>query len=55
MIDAVEIFADSVTDLIFDAQTLELELSVSHLYAPKASASITGRRYKWVCRRRPPR
>ena len=47
--DMVETFADSVTGLIFDGQTLRIELSVTRLDEVKPNAPITGRRYP-ACR-----
>ena len=47
--DLVETFADSVTGLIFDGQTLRIEFSVTRLDEVKPNAPITGRRYP-TCR-----
>src|ERR1700751_2484156 len=47
--DMVENFADSVTGLIFDGQTLRIEFSVTRLDEVKPHAPITGRRYP-TCR-----
>jgi len=47
--DIVETFADSVTGLIFDGQTLRVEFSVTRLDEVKPNAPITGRRYP-TCR-----
>jgi len=44
-----EIFADSVTGLYFDGQTLRMELSVTRLDDVKQNTAITGRRYP-ACR-----
>jgi hypothetical protein len=44
-----EIFADSVTGLYFDGQTLRMELSVTRLDDVKQNTPITGRRYP-ACR-----
>ncbi len=47
--DMVETFADSVTGLIFDGQTLRIEFGVTRFDEVKAGAPITGRRYP-ACR-----
>jgi hypothetical protein len=47
--DMVETFADSVSGLIFDGQTLRIEFSVTRFDEVKADAPITGRRYP-ACR-----
>ena len=47
--DMVETFADSITGLIFDGQTLRIELGVTRFDDVKANAPITGRRYP-ACR-----
>ena len=47
--DMVETFADSVTGLIFDGQTLRIEFGVTRLDDVKPNAPITGRRYP-ACR-----
>jgi hypothetical protein len=47
--DMVETFADSVTGLLFDGQTLRVELGVTRFDEVKPNAPITGRRYP-VCR-----
>jgi hypothetical protein len=47
--DMVETFADSVTGLIFDGQTLRIEFGVTRLDDVKPNAQITGRRYP-ICR-----
>jgi len=47
--DMAETFADSVTGLIFDGQTLRIEFGVTRLDNVSANAPITGRRYP-ACR-----
>ncbi|HEX3939322.1 MAG TPA: hypothetical protein VHX43_17595 [Xanthobacteraceae bacterium] len=47
--DMVETFADSITGLIFDGQTLRIELGVTRFDDVKANTAITGRRYP-ACR-----
>jgi len=47
--DMVETFADSITGLIFDGQTLRIEFGVTRFDDVKANSSITGRRYP-ACR-----
>jgi hypothetical protein len=47
--DMAETFADSVTGLIFDGQTLRIEFGVTGFDNVKANAPITGRRYP-ACR-----
>jgi hypothetical protein len=47
--DMVETFADSVTGLIFDGQTLRVEFGVTRFDDVKPNAPITGRRYP-ACR-----
>ena len=47
--DMVETFADSVTGLIFDGQTLRIEFGVTRFDEIKPNAPITGRRYP-ACR-----
>ena len=47
--DMVETFADSVTGLIFDGQTLRIEFGVTRFDDVKPNAPITGRRYP-ACR-----
>lgn len=47
--DMVETFADSVTGLIFDGQTLRIEFGVTRFDDVKANTQITGRRYP-ACR-----
>ena len=42
--DMVETFADSVTGLIFDGQTLRIEFGVTRFDDVKPNAPITGRR-----------
>jgi len=44
-IDMVETFADSVTGLIFDGQTLRIEFGVTRFDDAKTNSPITGRRY----------
>jgi hypothetical protein len=43
--DIQEHFADSVTGLLFDGQTLRLEFAVTRFDELKPNAPITGRRY----------
>jgi len=45
----VETFADSVTGLIFDGQTLRIEFGVTRFDDVKPNSQITGRRYP-ACR-----
>ena len=45
----VETFADSVTGLIFDGQTLRIEFGVTRFDDVKPNTPITGRRYP-ACR-----
>jgi hypothetical protein len=45
----VETFADSITGLIFDGQTLRIEFGVTRFDDVKANTPITGRRYP-ACR-----
>ena len=47
--DMSETFADSVTGLIFDGQTLRIEFGVTRFDEMKPNAPITGRRYP-ACR-----
>jgi hypothetical protein len=47
--DIGETFADSITGLIFDGQTLRIEFGVTRLDEVKANTPITGRRYP-ACR-----
>ena len=47
--DIEETFADSVTGLVFDGQTLRIEFGVTRLDEVKTNAPITGRRYP-ACR-----
>ena len=47
--DMVETFADSVTGLIFDGQTLRIEFGVTRFDDVKPNAPISGRRYP-ACR-----
>ena len=47
--DMVETFADSVTGLIFDGQTLRIEFGVTRFDDVKPNTPITGRRYP-ACR-----
>src|SRR6266568_9096484 len=47
--DMVETFADSVTGLIFDGQTLRIDFGVTRFDDMKPNAPITGRRYP-ACR-----
>jgi hypothetical protein len=43
--DIEETFADSVSGLIFDGQTLRIEFAVTRLDEVKANTPLTGRRY----------
>jgi hypothetical protein len=47
--DVAETFADCVTGLLFDGQTLRLEFGVTRLDEVKPNTPITGRRYP-ACR-----
>ena len=47
--DLAETFADSVSGLVFDGQTLRIEFAVTRLDEVKTGAPITGRRYP-ACR-----
>lgn len=47
--DVAETFADSVSGLVFDGQTLRLEFAVTRLDEVKPNVPITGRRYP-TCR-----
>lgn len=47
--DLPETFADSITGLVFDGQTLRVEFAVTRLDEVKPGAPITGRRYP-ACR-----
>lgn len=47
--DVAETFADSVSGLVFDGQTLRIEFAVTRLDEVKPGAAITGRRYP-ICR-----
>jgi hypothetical protein len=47
--DLEEVFADSVTGLIFDGQTLRIEFGVTRFDEVKPNTPITGRRYP-ACR-----
>jgi hypothetical protein len=47
--DMEETFADSITGLIFDGQTLRIEFGVTRFDDVKGGAPITGRRYP-ACR-----
>ena len=47
--EVAETFADSITSLIFDGQSLRIEFGVTRLDEVKANAPITGRRYT-ACR-----
>lgn len=47
--DVSETFADSISGLIFDGQTLRIEFAVTRLDEVKPNAPITGRRYP-ICR-----
>jgi len=47
--DVAETFADSVSGLVFDGQTLRIEFAVTRLDEVKPNTPITGRRYP-ACR-----
>src|ERR1700728_4932048 len=47
--DVAETFADSVSGLIFDGQTLRIEFAVTRLDEVKPNEPLTGRRYP-ACR-----
>jgi hypothetical protein len=47
--DMVETFADSITGLMFDGQTLRIEFGVTRFDEIKPNAPISGRRYP-ACR-----
>jgi hypothetical protein len=47
--EVAETFADSVTGLLFDGQTLRIEFAVTRLDEMKPNSPITGRRYP-ACR-----
>jgi hypothetical protein len=47
--ECAEIFADSVTSLYFDGQTLRLELGITRFDEVKQNAPLTARRYP-ACR-----
>ncbi len=47
--DLEETFADSISGLLFDGQTLRLEFGVTRLDEVKQNAPLTGRRYP-ACR-----
>jgi hypothetical protein len=47
--DIGEVFADSISGLVFDGQTLRIEFGVTRLNEVKPNTPITGRRYP-ACR-----
>jgi len=47
--EVAETFADSITNVTFDGQTLRLELAVTRLDDVKPNTPLTGRRYP-ACR-----
>jgi hypothetical protein len=47
--DVAETFADSITGVVFDGQTLRIEFGVTRLDEVKPNTPITGRRYP-ACR-----
>ncbi len=47
--DCLETFADSITGLSFDGQTLRLEFAVTRMDDVKPNTALSGRRYP-VCR-----
>jgi hypothetical protein len=48
-VEIVETFADSITGVVFDGQTLRIEFAVTRLDEVKPDTPITGRRYP-ACR-----
>ena len=48
-VDVAETFADSITSLLFDGQTLRIEFGVTRFDEMKTNSPITGRRYP-ACR-----
>jgi hypothetical protein len=48
-VDVSEIFADSITSLVVDAQLMRIEFGVTRLDEMKANSPLTGRRYP-ACR-----
>ncbi len=48
-LEVTETFADSITNVTFDGQTLRLELAVTRLDDVKPNTPLTGRRYP-ACR-----
>ncbi len=47
--DVSETFADAISGLVFDGQTLRIEFAVTRLDEVKPNTAITGRRYP-ICR-----
>jgi hypothetical protein len=47
--DVMETFADAISGLVFDGQTLRIEFAVTRLDEVKPNSPITGRRYP-ACR-----
>jgi len=47
--DCLETFADSITGVTFDGQTLRLEFSITRMDDVKPNSPVSGRRYP-VCR-----
>jgi len=47
--DVMETFADAISGLVFDGQTLRIEFAVTRLDDVKANSPISGRRYP-ACR-----
>ncbi|HXX04328.1 MAG TPA: hypothetical protein VEJ37_08335 [Xanthobacteraceae bacterium] len=47
--DVMETFADAISGLVFDGQTLRIEFAVTRLDEVKPNSAITGRRYP-ACR-----
>lgn len=47
--EVLETFADSITGVVFDGQTLRVEFAVTRLDEVKTGAPVTGRRYP-ACR-----
>ena len=47
--DVAETFADAISGLVFDGQTLRIEFAVTRLDEVKPNSPITGRRYP-ACR-----
>lgn len=48
-VDVAEVFADSITNILVDAQLMRIEFGITRLDEMKENAPITGRRYP-ACR-----